>query len=196
MTCIAAAQPGDSFADTVRPRHLFYLSLERLRPASAADTHVRGMLAGFERLGWHNTLFAEVGNDQKRPGLLRQFYRYFRLQAAMAVKLRSADVVYVRQHFASAPIVVFAHLRGKPIVLELNGLPEDSITTYPFLGHFKRWISWSYRIQFSRASHVLPVTQGLAELYAATSRHEMAALWQAKLAALPPEQAPLPRLAK
>ena len=144
----------------VKPR-LFYLSLERLRPASAADTHVRGILGALEELGWTTTLFAEVSSDQNRPNFLRQMFRYVWLQFSLGIRLRRCDLVFVRQHFSSIPIVVVARALGWPVVVELNGLPEDSLISYPILRRFRRAIEWSYRIQFGWASHVFAVTQGL-----------------------------------
>ena len=141
---------------------LHYLCLERLRPASAADTHVRGLLSELTARGWRTTLFADVAVDHHRPGGVRQLLRYMRLQLKAMTRLRSANIVFVRQHFASLPLVAIARLAGIPVVLELNGLPDDVIATYPYLGYLKRVITWCHTSQFRCASHVLAVTEGLA----------------------------------
>lgn len=132
-------------------------------PSSAANTHVRGLIVALQRLGWDVTLFAEVGDDHIRPGHLRQLYRYSRLQLALALRLRRGDIIYVRQHFASLPLVAFARLCAIPVVLELNGLPDDPAQSYPVLIRFQRMISSSYKYQFKFASHVFAVTEGLAD---------------------------------
>lgn len=143
-------------------RRLCYISLESLRPATAANTHVRGVLQALQGLGWQTILIAEVLRNSAPPGFFRQSLRYLFLQIAAGFHLRKVDVVYVRQHFATVLIVGLARLLRRPVVLELNGLPSDVLASHPWLHNISAPIHWCYRLQFRFAQKILVVTEGLA----------------------------------
>src|SRR6202035_5804172 len=72
-------------------------------------------------------------------------------------------VVYVRAHFAAAPVVWWCQMRGIHVVHEINGKPADLDVTYPALKWLVPFSTWLYRIQYRRAAYLFAVTEGLRE---------------------------------
>jgi glycosyltransferase involved in cell wall biosynthesis len=148
--------------DGAAGRRLAYLSLETPRPGQASDTHVREIVAGLRRLGWSVELFAtRAGGASSGAGLFTRMLGYVRAQTALARRLGAFDVVYVRAHFAAAPIAALAKARGLKVVHEINGAPGEIAVTYPFLRPFAAAISALYRVQFAAADRLFPVVEGL-----------------------------------
>jgi glycosyltransferase involved in cell wall biosynthesis len=52
---------------------------------------------------------------------------------------------------------------GKPVFHEINGKPADFAVTYPGLVALAPLVTWLYRRQFTRASHLFPVTDGIKD---------------------------------
>jgi glycosyltransferase involved in cell wall biosynthesis len=128
-----------------------------MRQGQASFAHVTEIVAGLRRLGWAVNLVT-VPSDPG-AGLVR------RLRSVLATQLRwraqPLDVLYVRTHPAALPVVVWARLRGTPVVQELNGSPGDVTAAWPLLRPLQALIAASFRWQLRHAAAVITVTEGL-----------------------------------
>jgi len=159
------------------PGQLAYLSLETPRPGQAADTHMREIVAGLEELGWKVTLFHGCASGARTyASFLSRLRNYVSVQISLARKLSLFNVVYVRGHFAAAPVVWWARTRGIPVVHEVNGKPIDLGISYPALKPFVPLIAWLYRVQYRRASFLFAVTEGLKEWACSFAGHDRVAV--------------------
>jgi glycosyltransferase involved in cell wall biosynthesis len=90
----------------------------------------------------------------------------------MIRKLRRADAVYMRTHFAALPASLIAWAAGVPVFQEINGRPDDIFVTYPWLGRLGALIHWTYHAQMRLAAHVFVVTEGLRHWAGKKSGHD------------------------
>ncbi len=153
-------------------RRIAYLCLETPREGQATHTHVHEIINGLKAIGWQVDLIAtEAGGSASGSAYWRRGLDYISAQWRLMRGLSSQDAVYMRAHFAALPASLYARLRGKPVVQEINGLPDDIFVTYPWLG----WLGWlvkaSYRWQMKLAAHVITVTEGLREWALGQSGH-------------------------
>ena len=150
--------------EEMRKRNILYLCLETPRPGQATHTHVHEIVDGLKAGGWSVELIAtEAGGAASGSSYWRRGLDYIAAQWRLLRRLSGADAVYMRAHFAALPASLWARLRGKPVVQEINGLPQDIFVTYPWL----RMLGWpveaSYRLQLRSAAHVIVVTEGLRD---------------------------------
>jgi glycosyltransferase involved in cell wall biosynthesis len=129
-------------------------------PGSAAATHVLEIVEGLRRRGYPVVLKAEHG--EKRGGVREQAKRYVRLSLEGLAALRSADLVYVRSHFAAAPVAFAARFLGRPVIQEINGIYDEAFVTHPRFGRLKRALTVVQRQQYRWASAIVAVTPDLA----------------------------------
>ncbi len=158
-------------------RRLAYLCLETPREGQATHTHVHEIINGLKAIGWQVDLIAtQAGGSASGSAYWRRGVDYISAQWRLMRGLSGHDAVYMRAHFAALPASLYARLRGKPVVQEINGLPDDIFVTYPWLG----WLGWlvkaSYRWQMTWAAHVITVTEGLRGWALAECRHARVSL--------------------
>lgn len=147
-----------------KPRRLAYLSLETPRPGQASQTHIDEIIAGLRRAGWQVELFATTrGGASTRSSFSSRLRDYGRVQLALGRRLHEFDAVFVRSHFMTLPLALWARRRKIPVVQEINGKPADIGVTYPALKPLTRLFSWLYRTQYRMAAHLVAVTDGLAQ---------------------------------
>ena len=159
------------------PGRLAYLSLETPRPGQASGTHIREIVAGLEELGWKITLFhGSSGGATRYQSFFSRLVNYIRLETSLARRLSRFDIVYVRAHFAAAPVVWWCRMRGVRVVHEINGKPLDLGVTYPALKLFVPFSNWLYRIQYRRAAYLFAVTEGLKEWARSFAGHDRVAV--------------------
>src|SRR5262245_51450207 len=160
-----------------KSRRIAYLCLETPREGQAASTHVHEIVNGLKARGWNVELTttsrggASAGDTYVLRGL-----DYIAAQWRLIHKLGAVDAVYMRAHFAALPASIWATLRGKPVIQEINGKPQDILVTYPWLA----WLGWlvkaSYRWQLRLAARVIAVTEGLRQWCVAEAGHERVSL--------------------
>src|SRR4029077_9735689 len=141
-----------------------YICLQATRQGQASYAHVHEIIGGLERRGWRVQLFEpSYVKSTRDPGPLHRLIDAARLQIRSLPAILKADVVYVRAHFAALPASTWAGLRGVPVVQELNGPYDDMFIAWPQLKRARRLVVGAQRVQLSRASEVIAVTDGLAE---------------------------------
>jgi len=152
---------------------LSYLCLETPREGQATYTHVHEIIDGLKAGGWQVELVATaVGGSASGGAYWQRGLDYITAQWRLIRSLSRVDAVYVRAHFAALPASVFAALRKRPVIQEINGLPDDIFVTYPWLGWFRTLVRASYRLQMRLANHIIVVTEGLRGWAEAESGHE------------------------
>lgn len=145
---------------------LLYLCFERIRPGSAAATHVGEICEGLTRRGFVVRLVAESGSGANGP--VAQALRYLRVTLFGLAALPRADAIYVRSHFAGLPVALAARMLGRPVVHEINGTYADALVTHPLYARAGRALGWMQRAQYRMAAALVAVTPDLA----AWGRHE------------------------
>ena len=145
-----------------RSPRLVYLCLQATREGQASYAHVHEMVRGLERRGWSVDLiepsYARAGSS---PGPIGRLLEFGRIQLRALTRIRQADVVYVRAHFAALPVSIGAALMGRPVVQELNGIYDDIFLAWPRFAWLRPVLVAAQRLQLRRASLVIAVTEGL-----------------------------------
>lgn len=150
------------------PIRLLYVALERLRPGSAATTHVGEIFEGLRRLGVAGELIAEAGEPGGGRATLG---RYGRVLTRGIAALRRSDIVYIRSHFAALPLALAARALGKPVIHEINGTYEDALVTHRIGGSVARLLRAMQRTQYRGAAALVAVTPDLAAWAACEAGH-------------------------
>lgn len=146
-----------------RALRLVYLCLQATIEGQASHAHVHEIIAGLRRRGWHVRLYQpSYASGQRAPGALARLFEFLNVQLRLLPSLRSADVVYIRWHFATFPGAAAAWLLGKRVVQEVNGNFEDVYAAWPTMRRFKRLLTLVQRLQLRIASGIVVVTPQLA----------------------------------
>ena len=148
------------------------MCFERVIPGGAAATHVLEICEGLRRRGFEVALKAEHG--PVRGGLYDQAWRYIRVSLEAVAGLRSADLVYVRSHFAAVLVARVARLLGRPVIQEINGLYGEAFVTHPRFRRLQSFLTRVQRRQYRWASALVAVTPELAAWGAREAGHERA----------------------
>jgi hypothetical protein len=81
---------------------MVYVCLQATIEGQASHAHVHEIIAGLRRRGWavdlHQPGYAKGGQP---PGVMGRLVQFLVVQLRMLRRLRTADVVYVRWHFAT-----------------------------------------------------------------------------------------------
>jgi glycosyltransferase involved in cell wall biosynthesis len=154
-------------------RRLLYLTLETPHPGQASYTHVHEIISGLRGLDWEVELHAtNSGGASSGSSYFSRVVDYLRTQLHLARRLKEADALYARAHFAALPSAWLARAKCVPVFQELNGRPDDIFVTYSALRWLSPLIVWMYKWQLMRADHVFAVTRGLDEWVARCAAHE------------------------
>lgn len=142
---------------------LAYLCLQATREGQASHAHVWEIVAGLERLGWRVTLFEpSYAVEARRPSVLRRLREFVAVQVRLWRSWNSADLVYVRWHFATILTALAARLAGKRVVQEVNGAYEDLLLAWPAARPAAPLFRLLQRAQLRTADAVVVVTDELA----------------------------------
>lgn len=143
---------------------LVYLCLQATRQGQASYAHVHEIIDGLEHRGWHVRLLQpSYVHSGREPGPVRRLVEFAWVQLKALPALATADVVYVRAHFAAWPASAWATLRRLPTVQELNGTYDDMFIAWPQLRPARPLLIGAQRAQLRRADQVITVTDGLAD---------------------------------
>lgn len=157
---------------TAPGRRLAYLSLETPRAGQASHTHVNAMIAALERRGWQvDRFFADRSGASGGASFAARLLSHLTIQARLLARCRSYDAVFVRGHCMAAPVALLLRLMGKRVVHEINGTSRDIAVTYPRLKPLLPVFAFLDRIQHRTASHLLAVTDALADWARAEAGH-------------------------
>jgi len=139
---------------------------------------VREIVDGLRAAGAQVTLFEpRYRSDENRPGLLGRVVPMLRTELRAIAALRSADVLYVRHHFATLPVLVLAALLRKPLVQEINGPSDDLFIAWPQLRPVRGPMIWMARIPYHWTDEVITVTPQLgAWLETEPGRHRVSVI--------------------
>ena len=147
---------------TGKAPRLVYLCLQATREGQASHAHVHEIVHGLERRGWQVELIEpSYARSGRPPGPASRVLEFVRIQLRALLRMRDADLVYVRAHFAALPGSLGAALLGRPVVQELNGIYDDIFLAWPRFSRLRRVLVAAQRIQLRRASLVITVTEGL-----------------------------------
>jgi len=140
-----------------------YLCLQVTREGQASYAHVHEIIRGLQSRGWQAKLYEPRYCSLSRPaGLAERLLKFALTQLELWFSERP-DILYIRDHFATFPTAFWAHLRGVPLILEVNGLNEDLFIAWPLSRRFARFINWLSRTQLRWADAVITVTSELAD---------------------------------
>jgi glycosyltransferase involved in cell wall biosynthesis len=121
----------------------------------AAGVHVRELYRALERQGWKGTLVT-------RPARLRVLGYAWVVLVALRL-LKHVDVLYVRAHPAAVLLLAIASRRQTTTtILEVNGLIEDLIDTYPFIYRLRGLLARLDRTALKSPDGFVAVAPGLA----------------------------------
>jgi glycosyltransferase involved in cell wall biosynthesis len=142
---------------------LWYVCLEALTEGQASHAHVMGIVNGLRRRGWEVTLFHPAAKPGHHRGALRRLFDEMLLQAKAMVRRRPPAVLYVRGHFLSLPVVVWARVRRVLVVWESNGARTDILSSWPMLRPVLPVLDLLGEAQLRLATAAIGVTPELAE---------------------------------
>ena len=142
-----------------------YLCLQPTREGQGSHAHVWGLVGGLQRRGWTVTVH-QPPLETARRGLWGRVGPMLAAQASLWRDLRRGDVLYVRMHPLSAPLlwtnVVAGLWRSRArAVVEVNGPEDDWIAAWPSLGRVRGLLRLLIRSQLRVADGVVVVTEGL-----------------------------------
>jgi len=142
-------------------QRICYVALQSVREGQAAHAHVHEIVQGLQKLGWRVSLHA--AQTQPQDGMLRRVLAFLGVQLAAAARMFSIQVLYVRWHAATAPIVLLAKLCRRRVVLEVNGTYSDIFLVWPALHRISRCVTWLMRVQLRKADARIAVAPDLAK---------------------------------
>ncbi len=145
-------------------RRLTYLCLQATRQGQASYAHVHQIVAGLEALKWECRLFEPRYADSAEPvSLTSKLLEYARVQLGCIGSLQQASVLYVRDHPAAFPSILAARIARVPVVLEVNGPPDELGLSLPRLKRWSRALVWQFLIRCRSASAIIAVTLELGD---------------------------------
>jgi glycosyltransferase involved in cell wall biosynthesis len=147
----------------MRPmRNVCYLCLQATVEGQASHAHVHEIARGLRELGWRVDLFEPTyASSGRRPGMLLRLREFLAVQVRLLLRLRRADVVYIRWHFATILTALVARIAGKKVVQEVNGTYEDLLVAWPRARVARSVFGILQRAQLRMADGVVVVTDQL-----------------------------------
>lgn len=130
--------------------------LEQTSDGSAPRLHLDGTVKRLESAGYKDII--TVDNSQSR-GVLR---RWFSVIFKSVLQMVRADTLILRFHPAGLPITLAARLLRRRIVILMQGVPSDALSSHSWLARFDR-LYLLVVTQMLRGSHSIIVpTEGIA----------------------------------
>jgi len=142
---------------------LYYLCLQATRQGQASYSHVREILSGLQRMGVNARLFEPSHvKSAKRPDIFSRLLGFFSTQCRLIFS-KKPDVIYVRWHFATIFVALWAKVNKIPVIQEVNGPYDDLFLSYPWTRRFYRFFVYLMRQQLLCADAVITVTPNLRD---------------------------------
>jgi glycosyltransferase involved in cell wall biosynthesis len=137
--------------------------MEPERQGHASYTHVHEIIKGLTACGWRINLYCPRHNRASLPNILQ------RLQGIVstiffAIVSNRPNVYYMRWHFATFPVFVWAQVTRTPTIIEVNGPIEDLFIAWPLARNMRGFFAWLMIYQLRSANGIVTVTDGLNEL--------------------------------
>jgi len=142
---------------------LWYLSCELPLEGEASHTHIMGITRGLQARGWRVRLWHPAVRRRPR-GAVRRFVDIATLQGRLVTQRERPDVLYVRGHYLSLPGVLWARLRGIPVVWEINGPGTDVLSSWPRVRPLLRLLRVVATLQLRASRAIIAVTPALAAM--------------------------------
>jgi glycosyltransferase involved in cell wall biosynthesis len=140
-----------------------YLSLQATVEGQGSHAHVHEIVRGLRELGWGVELFEPTyASNRRKAGVLLRLREFLAVQARLIRRLRRADVVYIRWHFATILTALVARVAGKKVIQEVNGSYEDLFLAWPRARVARPLFEILQRAQLRMADGVVVVTDQLA----------------------------------
>lgn len=154
-----------------KPR-MAYLSLQAVVDGQDSWAAVTEIIAGFEAEGWAvDHYFVEYG-PIAFPGALKRVREMARVQGSLARQLTAYDAVYIRSHPLALPTALRCRRCGVPVVQECNGPYEDLFIAWPSTRAARPLFEWMMRWQYTHASAVISVAEGLTRWLMGETGHD------------------------
>ncbi len=147
-------------------RKLAYICLDATREGKASHAHVHEIIKGLRERGWMVELFqpSYANNATGAPGYIRRVKEFFEMTARVSRNLHNFDCIYIRYHPFSYWIIKAAYKANCPIVLEINGRPNELLIVHPkarLLGPYLQFIT---KKSFQLSDAFIGVTNELTTL--------------------------------
>ena len=147
--------------DDAKGRLAWYLTLGPPQEGSASHTHVTGIVRGLERRGWTVRMFQPALRTGER-GAARRVAEWVITQSRLVFRWEKPDVIYVRGHFATLPVVMWARIRRVPVIVEVNGPGTDVLSSWPWVRPILPILGAMGTAQVRLATAIVAVTPELA----------------------------------
>jgi glycosyltransferase involved in cell wall biosynthesis len=135
---------------------------ESMADGYAPFAHTHGLSTALSKKGYRVRVIAEDSGPYHKTHFLARLMRYYKINLKAMIALGRTDIMVARGHFAHLPWVWIAHLRGVPVLHEMNGHVYDVATTHRWLTFAQKIITGSYKKQFSTSAGVSCITEEIA----------------------------------
>ncbi|PKN42489.1 MAG: glycosyltransferase WbuB [Deltaproteobacteria bacterium HGW-Deltaproteobacteria-18] len=151
---------------------LYYLCLQVTRKGQASYSHVNEIICGLRKRDVLVKLFQPFYRvNEHKPSVYVRVKNFFLTQIRLIMSTIS-DLVYVRWHFATFIVSLWARLRSVPIICEINGPYEDLFLSYPWTNYGRSFFIFLMRQQLKWADAVIAVTPHLVEWVRREAGHD------------------------
>ena len=135
-------------------RRISYLCLQRTAEGQASHAHVHEIINELRLRGWDVALFEPASKYGRLVEFLKAQLRLWR-------QSRGTDILYVRSHFCTLPVLLWARARGIPVVQEVNGPYEDLFIAHPWTRSLTPLFRMLIRASLRLSSALIAVTPEL-----------------------------------
>ena len=144
-------------------RRIAYVCLQATEQGQASHAHVHEIIAGLQRRGWDVTLYEpRYAGTGSRPPQVARLAAFLGVQVRFGLRSRRFDAIYVRDHPAALLAMLVARLMRRPVLLEMNGAPDELFLSYPWTRSFGWLVRWASDARIRAASAVITNTEDLA----------------------------------
>lgn len=140
-----------------------YLFLEPFFEGHGGYTHAYN-LCKYLRKFVHINFFSPTYSENKPlPGFIQRLWKIFIVQFSFIRKSKHADLIYVRGHFLSFLVVLWAYIKKKKIIFEINGPIEDALVHWSFFNFLRPIVKFFIFQQVRLSDVIIVVTPQLKE---------------------------------
>lgn len=142
---------------------LSYLCLQATRQGQASYSHVHEIISGLQKRGVVARLFEPLHDRSDNcPNIFSRLLGFISSQCSLIFSAKP-DVVYIRWHFATMLVSLWAKFRNIPVIQEVNGPYEDLFLSYPWTRRISFVFVFMMRQQLKWADAVIAVTPQLVD---------------------------------
>lgn len=142
---------------------IHYLCFQVTEEGQASHAHVNEILNGLRNRGWKTELFQPRHSGGKKTPIWKKLLSSFEPQWNLWNSPQKPDVIYYRAHPAALPTVLWAKIKGIPVIGEVNGTLSDVSLIYPWLKPLLSIIYLASVSCFRLSTTLITVTDGLAD---------------------------------